>query len=159
MQIGMQMTPGLRPSLDERPLKYDNRVSRWLDRQPWTAWLQRAGERVNTHWWAADIIVACPLGLPGLLAYELVWVAFAAAKGLLPAWWRGKRELLAELPALRAQRRSLQAARKVGDGELLRAQPLTHAPMVKQGALARVGERLLDLFLRGWWALVRPLVP
>jgi len=98
------------------------------------------------------------LGLPGILAYELVWIAFAASQGLLGAWWAGKRELLAELPALLRQRRELQAARTVGDGELLRARPLSHAPMVRRGAVARCGERGLDLFLRGWWAVMRPFL-
>lgn len=92
MRIGMEMTPGMRPALDSRPLKYDNRVSRWLDRQPFVAWLQRAGERVNTHWWAADIIVAWAIGLPGLL------IALAPEswfdRGLTyvlvhPNWWAG----------------------------------------------------------------------
>jgi hypothetical protein len=42
---------------------------------------------------------------------------------------------------------------------LLRALPLTHAPMVKQGAVSRLAERVLDAWLRGWWFLVRPLLP
>lgn len=98
------------------------------------------------------------LGLPGIVAYELLWIAFAATKGLLGAWWRGKRELLAELPALFRQRRELAAARVVGDAVLLQARPLTHAPMVRRGLAARVAEPALDLFLRGWWAVMRPFL-
>jgi GT2 family glycosyltransferase len=98
------------------------------------------------------------LGLPGILAYELLWVGFAASQGLLGAWWEGKRELFAELPELRRQRRTLQAARTVADHALLRARPLSHAPMVRRSALARGAEAALDLFLRGWWAAVRPFL-
>ncbi len=99
------------------------------------------------------------LGLPGLLAYELVWLGFAVAKGLLRPYLRGKRELLVELPRLFAQRRAIQRSRVVSDRLLLCAQKLTHAPMVKQSAVARAAERLLDGWLRSWWWLVRPLLP
>ena len=99
------------------------------------------------------------LGLPGILAYELVWLGFAVTKGLLRPYLRGKRELFAQLPRLLTQRRAIQDARVVSDRVLLQAQPLTHAPMVKQGAVSRATERLLDATLRGWWWLVRPLLP
>ncbi len=99
------------------------------------------------------------LGLPGILAYELMWIAFATARGLLKPYLQGKRALIAELPELRRARRELQRARKVGDGTLLRAEKLTHAPMVRRGVGARVAETLLDAFLRSWWFLMRPLLP
>jgi GT2 family glycosyltransferase len=99
------------------------------------------------------------LGLPGILAYEVVWLGFAVAKGLLRPYLRGKRELFAQLPRLLTQRRAIQHTRVVSDRVLLQAQPLTHAPMVKQGAVSRATERLLDATLRGWWWLVRPLLP
>ncbi len=99
------------------------------------------------------------LGLPGILAYEAVWFGFALAKGLVRPWFDGKRELVRQWGALMQQRRALQRARKVGDRELLQARPLTHAPMVRSGAVSRAVERLLDLSLRGWWRLVRPLLP
>jgi len=98
------------------------------------------------------------LGLPGILAYELVWLLFALRQGLLGAWWKGKRELLRELPALLRQRKELARARVVGDATLLRAQPLTHAPMVRRGRAARLGEALLDGWLRGWFAVMRPFL-
>lgn len=99
------------------------------------------------------------LGLPGILAYEVLWIGFALARGLLGAWLRGKADLLAQLSSLRAQRREIQRARVVGDRVLLGARPLTHAPMVRRGAVGRLAERGLDLSLRAWWRLVRPLVP
>jgi GT2 family glycosyltransferase len=103
-------------------------------------------------------LAALLLGLPGIVAYEFVWLGFAVAKGLLGAWLRGKKELLAQLPKLLAQRREIQRGRVVGDRLLLQSQPLTHAPMVKQGAVSRLAERALDAWLRAWWSLVRPLV-
>jgi GT2 family glycosyltransferase len=98
------------------------------------------------------------LGLPGIVVYELVWFGFALAKGLLGPWYSGKRELVAQWPDLMRQRRALQGARKVGDRELLKAQPLTHAPMVRRGVVSRCVELLLDAWLRSWWWLVRPLL-
>ena len=56
------------------------------------------------------------------------------------------------------EQRKLGHARKVGDRELLKAQPLTHAPMVRRGFVNRLAEWLLDVWLRSWWWLVRPLV-
>jgi len=70
-------------------------------------------------------------------------------------WVDGKRDVLRQWGALRAQRRAIQNARRVGDRVLLQALPLTHAPMVRRGVVARVAERTLDLGLRGWWRLVR----
>jgi GT2 family glycosyltransferase len=99
------------------------------------------------------------LGLPGILAYELVWFCFALAKGLVAPWLRGKREVFAQWPQLMRERRELGRARTVGDRVLLKAQPLTHAPMVRRGVVSRLAERLLDVWLRSWWWLVRPLVP
>ena len=99
------------------------------------------------------------LGMPGIVAYECVWLVFALTKGLFGAWLRGKIELVRQLPKLMKQRDAIQRERRVGDRVLLRCQPLTHAPMVRQGTVSRVAERLLDAFLRGWWFLVRPLIP
>jgi GT2 family glycosyltransferase len=98
------------------------------------------------------------LGLPGILAYELVWFCFALLKGLIGPWFAGKREVFAQWPQLLRERRELQQARKVGDRELLQARPLTHAPMVRRGAVSRAAELLLDGWLRAWWWLVRPLL-
>jgi len=36
------------------------------------------------------------LGLPGILAYELVWFGFALRKGLVAPWLAGKREVVAQ---------------------------------------------------------------
>lgn len=99
------------------------------------------------------------LGLPGILAYELLWLGFAAARGLLRPYLQGKRALFSELRELRVQRRELQLQRRVGDSVLLRAGRLTHAPMVRRGGVARAAEACVDGLLRAWWFLVRPLVP
>jgi len=95
------------------------------------------------------------LGLPGILAYDAVWFCFALTQGLVKPWVDGKRDVFRQWGALRAQRRTIQRARRVGDRVLLQALPLTHAPMVRRGFVARLAERALDLGLRGWWRLVR----
>lgn len=98
------------------------------------------------------------LGLPGILLYEGVWFGFALLRGNLMPYLRGKGALLRGLPALLRERRVIQARRKVGDSVLLGARDLTHAPMVKGGALRRAIDRALSLSLRCWWRLVHPLL-
>ena len=93
------------------------------------------------------------VALPGILLYDLVFLVFAWRQGNASAWWRGKREAWAERQSLRAHARELAAERRIPERDLLRAPHLTHAPMVRQGAFARVAEWALDTKLRVWWWL------
>lgn len=97
------------------------------------------------------------LSLPGLLVYELLGLAFALASGHPLAWLRGKAAALALLPGLREDRARVQAARRVGDGDLLVGGPLTLTPAVAASAARRTLLRVVDALLGAWWALVRPL--
>lgn len=97
------------------------------------------------------------LTAPALALYELVWLAFAAAKGNLGPTLRGKLDALRRLPGLRARRRAVQAARRTRDRDLLVGGPLTLTPHLVAKPAARALAGALDLALRAWWGLVRPL--
>ena len=109
-------------------------------------------------------LLKCPrlwtlvLASPGLLLYELAWLAFATAQGGLGAWLRGKWAVARDLPRSLALRRAAQRARRCGDRGMLVGGPLTVTPALRERALGGLVVRALDGVLRGWWALARWLV-
>ncbi len=96
------------------------------------------------------------VALPGLLVYELAWLAFVAARGRLDEWWIGKSEFFAGGAQRRADRARFQAARRVRDRDLLVGGPLTITPALKAGGVARILDRALGAVLRAWWWVARP---
>jgi GT2 family glycosyltransferase len=90
---------------------------------------------------------------PGLLLYELVWLAFTLRSGTFGGWLEGKRDFLAKFRGVRQRRRAIRSTRRRPDRELLVGGPLTLSAQLRGGA----AERVLDLLLRTWWNLVRPL--
>jgi GT2 family glycosyltransferase len=96
--------------------------------------------------------------LPGVLVYEAAWLVFTAKGGHFLTHLRGKLSFLKALPSAWRKRADIQRSRRVADSELLVGGPLTLSPqIVEKPAAARLA-RILDGLLRGWWALVRPLV-
>lgn len=89
---------------------------------------------------------------PGLLVYELVWLAFTLRSRTFGGWWEGKRDFFAKLPGVRARRRAIQATRRRPDRELLVGGPLTLSAQLRGG----LAERALNGLLRAWWTLARP---
>lgn len=96
---------------------------------------------------ARTLLVAAP----GLLVYELAWLAFTFRSGTFGAWLEGKRDFIARLRDLRLRRRAVQSARRRPDRELLVGGPLTLSAQLRGGA----AEKLLDACLSGWWTIVR----
>lgn len=94
---------------------------------------------------------------PALLLYELVWLGFAVSQGGLGSYVRGKAEVFRRRHELRSARAEIQARRLRADGGLLVGGPLTLTPSLRQGLLKRLVQGTLDLFVRAWWAVVRPL--
>jgi GT2 family glycosyltransferase len=92
---------------------------------------------------------------PGLLAYELVWLAFAVSSGGTRAWLRGKGRFFALLPRVLDQRRELFSRRTIGDRRLLAGGPLTVTPALREKRAASALLAGLDVLLRGWWRLAR----
>jgi GT2 family glycosyltransferase len=97
--------------------------------------------------------------LPGLVAYELVWLAFAISSGGFASWLKGKVEFVRLLPALLARRRAFQSRRVVGDGKILVGGPLTMTPAVMQSTWKRSLLASLDHGLCAWWWLASRAVP
>jgi len=99
------------------------------------------------------------LTLPGRLVYALVWVAFSIRKGVLGAVLAGWIDLFGLLPRAWRARRELARLRRVGDGRLLRCDPLSFSPVIQRKGVDAILERALNAILAGWWALVRRLLP
>lgn len=95
--------------------------------------------------------------LPGLALYELAWLAFTLAQGNVNAWLEGKRDFFRDARALRAGREGVRATRKARDRELLVGGPLTVTPSVAGSGAKRRVLGTIDLLLRAWWKLARPL--
>jgi GT2 family glycosyltransferase len=95
--------------------------------------------------------------LPGILVYEIAWTLFTLKKGHFRAHVAGKLSFFGTLKRLSAQRRSVQALRRVRDSELLVGGPLTFSPDLTQGRMTGACARALDGVLRAWWVLGRHL--
>lgn len=91
---------------------------------------------------------------PGLLAYELVWFAFALLQGGAGDWFRGKARFLGLREHVRRERARLARTRVVPDRLLLVGGPLTITPALARGP-RRFLLAALDLLLRAWWGLAR----
>jgi len=94
--------------------------------------------------------------LPGLLVYELTWLAFTLKEGHLRVGIAGKLAALRSLGATLRKRRAFQARRAVPDRELLVGGPLTFSPSLLDRPAARLVARGLDGVLRFLWLLARP---
>jgi hypothetical protein len=97
------------------------------------------------------------LVLPAFAAYELAWLVFALAQGELRAQLAGRLAFLRALPRLAPLRARVQTARRRADREVFVGGPLVLSPALVARPAARAAARALDVLLRAWWALVRPL--
>jgi hypothetical protein len=84
-----------------------------------------------------------------------VWLLFTLRSRTFGAYVAGKWAFLRQLPAALHHRRSVQAARRMSDRELLVGGPLTIAPHLKQDAAARWIFGALDGTLSAWWRAAR----
>ncbi len=99
------------------------------------------------------------LSLPGRFAYACVWAAFAASRGVLPDYVRGRIAFLGLLPRALRLRRHLARHRVVGDGELLGSRTLTFSPVIRRKGMEAGLIRLLNRMLSCWWAAAVRLLP
>ena len=107
---------------------------------------------LKNHGWRTLFV-----SLPGLAAYELVWILFTLRSGHFRAYAAGKLDLLRGARRALARRRAVQATRCVRDRDLLVGGPLTLSPQLVERRTARVGAAILDALLRAWWRAARPL--
>jgi len=99
------------------------------------------------------------LSWPGRAAYAAVWFVFALSRGVLLDYLRGRLALLRQLPRALDQRRQFARRRVVGDGDLLHSRDLTFSPVIDQGRMEALLLGVLNVMLRGWWRVMRPLLP
>jgi len=95
--------------------------------------------------------------MPGILVYELVWLAFTLRSGGFLAHLAGKWAFLRLLPDALQKRAEVQKARRLPDRALLIGGPLTVAPQLLHSALARTVVGILDGWLQLWWRIARRL--
>lgn len=103
---------------------------------------------VKNYRWRTLLVAA-----PGLLVYELAWLAFTARAGHLGAHFAGKHGFLKDLGAALHKRAFVQRVRRCKDRELLVGGPLTLSPQLVERGAARRAARALDALLRGWWRI------
>jgi hypothetical protein len=92
---------------------------------------------------------------PALVGTELVLLLVSARQGWLGAKLKGYRDLLHCLPRLRRERRAIQQARRITEGEFADLlTPDLDSPLIP--AFARKG--LVRALLRTYWRAVRALL-
>jgi GT2 family glycosyltransferase len=96
---------------------------------------------------------------PGRCLYALAYLLFAARRGLLGSYLRGRWELLLLVPRALGQRRLLRGRRVLGDGALLVADDLTISPVVVRSRLEARAEKAFNVALRACWRAVRWMLP
>ena len=93
------------------------------------------------------------VALPGLLVYELAWLAFVTIGGHLGPHLRGKRDFLRQLGGILDRRQALQRRRVVPDRRLVVPGPLTFSPSLVASGPARFAAGALSFVLSAWWRL------
>jgi len=97
--------------------------------------------------------------LPGRVLYGFVYGSFAASRGSLGSYLRGRLAVVPLLPSAWRQRRALAAVRVVPDRELLRADDLTLSPVIARSPLEANLEKAFNKALRGLWRATRWMLP
>ncbi|GJM22374.1 MAG: hypothetical protein DHS20C15_22890 [Planctomycetota bacterium] len=124
------------------------------DRRAFLHARNRAYLVLKNYSWRAMI-----LSWPGRCVYALVWLVFAASRGVLGGYIRGRIDLLRHVPRALRLRRQLAGQRRLGDRRLLGADALTFSPVIDRRGMEAGLERVLNAILRGWWRLVSVFLP
>lgn len=95
---------------------------------------------------------------PAFLVFELGQLAIAAKKGWLPEWWAALRWLVAHRGEVMAERRRIQARRRVGDRELLRGGAVPFRAEISTTAAERFARQLFDGFAIAYWRVAAGLL-
>ncbi len=104
-------------------------------------------------------VMALIVTWPGRCAYAFVWMVFAAKRGVLGAYLRGRIELIGLIPEALRWRRKLRGRRRVRDRQLLVADDLTFSPVIDRSGLETRLEGAFNAVLATWWRIARLFVP
>ncbi len=127
--------------------------------KPRTAWLFPCQIRNRWHFLLRNYeLRTLVLMIPALMVHEPMQLAMIVAKGHFGAYRRALRELIPWLKTLRAERREIAAFRRRPDGELFIASPLVIRQDFVGGGIGRVIKDAYDLWLRSYWAAIKPLL-
>jgi GT2 family glycosyltransferase len=95
---------------------------------------------------------------PALLAFELAQLAIAAKKGWLPEWWSALRWIVDHRSEILAERRRIQAKRRLPDRALLRGGAVPFRAELTTSAAERLARRLFDGFAIAYWRVAAGLL-
>lgn len=95
---------------------------------------------------------------PALLAFEVAQLLIAIKKGWLPEWWAALRWLVAHRREVLAERRRIQAKRRVPDRAILRGGAVPFRAELTTSPAERLLRRLFDGFAIAYWRLAAGLL-
>ena len=93
--------------------------------------------------------------LPMLLVYETFQLVGVVRKGWIGPWVRAVTWMATHVPAVLANRRAVQASRRLPDREILAGGALPFTGDLARTGFDRAGRELLDALSEGYWRLVR----
>jgi len=123
-------------------------------RRAWLHARNRAYLVLKNYTWPAILAT-----LPGRFVYATVYLIFAAKRGVLASYIKGRLELLALLPRALRLRRQLGRGRVLGDRQLLVASDITISPVIERSPFEARVEKTFNGVLRAWWRAARWLIP
>lgn len=127
--------------------------------KPRSAWLFPCQIRNRWHFLLKNYeLRTLLLIIPALLVHEPLQFAMIVSKGHFAAYRRAVRELRPWLKTLRAERREIAGFRKLHDRQLFNAAPLVIRQDFVGGRIGTFVKNTYDLFLRTYWALIKPLL-
>jgi hypothetical protein len=124
------------------------------DRRAWLHARNRAYLVLKNYSWPAILAT-----LPGRFVYATIFFIFAAKRGVLTSYLKGRIELLGLLPRALRLRRQLGSSRVLGDRELLVAQDITISRVIERSRFEAKVEKTFNGVLRAWWRAARWLIP
>ncbi len=95
---------------------------------------------------------------PAFLAFELAQLVIAAKKGWLPEWWSGLRWIVEHRGEILAERRRIQAKRRLPDRALLRGGAVPFRAELTTSAAERLARQLFDGFAIAYWRVAAGLL-
>lgn len=95
---------------------------------------------------------------PALCAFELAQLAIAAKKGWLGEWWSALRWIVSHRGEVLAERRRIQAKRRIPDRALLRGGAVPFRAELTTSAGERIARRLFDGFAIAYWRVAAGLL-
>jgi GT2 family glycosyltransferase len=128
--------------------------------KPRSAWLFPCQIRNRWHFLLKNYeLRTLLLLLPALAIHEPVQLAVIVRKGHFRAYAKAVRGLMPWLTTIGRERREIGARRVVHDRDLFFAAPLVIRDDLVGGGVGRTLKRAYDVWLRGYWRVIRPLLP